>query len=114
MKKSPILQIKNLSVSFPSESGRVEAVRNVSLDIYPGEVLGLVGESGSGKSVLSLSTIGLLPEAAQVSGEIVFEGENLLALNDLQMSKHRGRDISMIFQDPLSACNCKCTKDYSC
>ena len=105
MKKSPILQIKNLSVSFPSESGRVEAVRNVSLDIYPGEVLGLVGESGSGKSVLSLSTIGLLPEAAQVSGEIVFEGENLLALNDLQMSKHRGRDISMIFQDPLSALN---------
>lgn len=105
MSKEPILQIKNLSVSFPSESGRVNAVRNVSLNIYPGEILGLVGESGSGKSVLSLSTIGLLPEAAQVSGEIFFAGKNLLALSDSQMSKHRGRDISMIFQDPLSALN---------
>ena len=105
MKKEPILQIKNLSVSFPSESGRVKAVRNVSLDVYPGEVLGIVGESGSGKSVLSLSTIGLLPDAAQISGEIIFEGKNLLDLNDSQMSKHRGRDIAMIFQDPLSALN---------
>jgi peptide/nickel transport system ATP-binding protein len=105
MKKEPILQIKNLSVSFPSESGRVEAVRNVSLDVYPGEILGIVGESGSGKSVMSLSTIGLLPDAAQISGQIIFEGKNLLDLNDLQMSKHRGRDIAMIFQDPLSALN---------
>jgi len=90
--KNPVLQIKNLSVTFPSESGTVNAVRNVSLDIYPGEVLGVVGESGSGKSVLSLSTIGLLPNAARVSGEIFLDGKNLLALSDNEMSKHRGRD----------------------
>ena len=103
--KNPVLQIKNLSVTFPSESGTVNAVRNVSLDIYPGEVLGVVGESGSGKSVLSLSTIGLLPNAARVSGEIFLDGKNLLALSDNEMSKHRGRDIAMVFQDPLSALN---------
>ena len=103
--KNPVLQIKNLSVTFPSESGAVNAVRNVSLDIYPGEVLGVVGESGSGKSVLSLSTIGLLPNAARVSGEIFLDGKNLLALSDNEMSKHRGCDIAMVFQDPLSALN---------
>ena len=105
MTKQPILQVKNLSVNFPSESGIVKAVRNVSLDIYPGEVLGLVGESGSGKSVFSLSTIGLLPNAAQVSGEILLNGKNILELNDNEMSKFRGKDIAMIFQDPLSALN---------
>lgn len=105
MKKAPVLQIKGLSVNFPSESGTVKAVRNVSLDIYPGEVLGVVGESGSGKSVLSLSTIGLLPNSAQVSGEILLNGKNLLQLSDQEMSKHRGRDIAMVFQDPLSALN---------
>ena len=105
MTSQPILQIKNLSISFPSESGMVQAVRNVSLDIYPGEVLGLVGESGSGKSVLSLSTIGLLPNSATVTGEVILNGRNLLELNDQEMSKHRGKDISMIFQDPLSALN---------
>jgi peptide/nickel transport system ATP-binding protein len=78
MTSQPILQIKNLSISFPSESGMVQAVRNVSLDIYPGEVLGLVGESGSGKSVLSLSTIGLLPNSATVTGEVILSGRNLL------------------------------------
>lgn len=105
MTKQPVLQVRNLSVNFPSESGVVKAVRNVSLDIYPGEVLGLVGESGSGKSVFSLSTIGLLPNSAQLSGEILLDGVNLLELSDQEMSKHRGRDIAMIFQDPLSALN---------
>ncbi|NCX35965.1 MAG: ABC transporter ATP-binding protein, partial [Actinobacteria bacterium] len=103
--RKPVLQIKNLSVTFPSESGTVNAVRSVSLDIYPGEVLGVVGESGSGKSVLSLSTIGLLPNSARVSGEIFLDGKNLLTLSDQEMSKHRGRDIAMVFQDPLSALN---------
>ncbi len=103
--KSPILSVKNLSVSFPSEAGEVKAVRNVSLDLYPGEILGLVGESGSGKSVFSLSTIGLLPNTARVTGEVNLAGKNLLALSDEEMSKHRGSDIAMIFQDPLSALN---------
>jgi len=101
----PVLSVENLSVSFPSESGTIRAVQDVTLDIYPGEILGLVGESGSGKSVLSLSMIGLLPHTAQVNGHVKFKGRNLLALNDAEMSKHRGRDISMVFQDPLSALN---------
>ena len=100
-----IIQIRNLSVTFPSESGTVQAVRNLSLDIRPGEVLGLVGESGSGKSVTSLAMIGLLPPTARVSGEILYQGKNLLSLSDEEMSKFRGSDIAMVFQDPLSALN---------
>lgn len=101
----PIIKIRDLSVSFPSESGLVRAVRNLNLDLYAGEVLGLVGESGSGKSVTSLSVIGLLPPTAKVSGEVLFEGKNLLSLSDKEMSVHRGKDIAMVFQDPLSALN---------
>lgn len=100
-----IIQIRNLSVSFPSESGTVQAVRDLSLDIRPGEVLGLVGESGSGKSVTSLSMIGLLPPTARMTGEIIYQGRNLLSLSDEEMSKYRGSDIAMVFQDPLSALN---------
>lgn len=101
----PIIRIRDLSVSFPGESGLVRAVRNLNLDLRAGEVLGLVGESGSGKSVTSLSVIGLLPPTAKVSGEVLFEGKNLLSLSDKEMSAHRGKDIAMIFQDPLSALN---------
>jgi peptide/nickel transport system ATP-binding protein len=100
-----LIQIRNLTVNFPSESGTVRAVRNLSLDIKSGEVLGLVGESGSGKSVTSLSVIGLLPPSADVSGEVLYNGVNLLSLNDTEMSKYRGHDIAMVFQDPLSALN---------
>ncbi len=101
----PIVEIRDLSVTFPGESGPVRAVRNLNLDLRAGEVLGLVGESGSGKSVTSLSVIGLLPPTATVSGEVLFGGKNLLSLNDKDMSGHRGKDIAMIFQDPLSALN---------
>ncbi|MFM9094604.1 MAG: ATP-binding cassette domain-containing protein, partial [Acidimicrobiaceae bacterium] len=100
-----LIEIRDLSVSFPSEVGTVQAVRNISLDIRAGEVLGIVGESGSGKTVTSLAAIGLLPESATVSGSVMFNGVNLLELNDDQMSKYRGNQISMIFQDPLSALN---------
>ena len=102
---NPILQLKNVEVTFPSESGTVQAVRNASVDINPGEIIGLVGESGSGKSVLSLATIGLLPASASVAGEILYDGKNLLSLSDNEMTKYRGKDIAMIFQDPLSALN---------
>jgi len=101
----PLLQIRDLSVSFPSEGGIVRAVRNVSLDVRAGEVLGIVGESGSGKTVMSLSAIGLLPDSASVSGEVLYDGKNLLELSDDAMSVYRGRDIAMVFQDPLSALN---------
>ncbi|XCB29980.1 ABC transporter ATP-binding protein [Arcanobacterium hippocoleae] len=99
----PILSVRNLQVSFPSEAGRVDAVRGVSFDLEPGKTLGIVGESGSGKSVTSLAIMGLLPEYASVNGSVKFAGKELVGLTDPQMAKHRGSDIGMIFQDPLSA-----------
>lgn len=98
-----LIEIRDLSVTFPSEAGTVRAVRNVSLDIRAGEVLGIVGESGSGKTVMSLSMIGLVAESATITGSITYNGVNLLGLNDNEMSKYRGKDIAMVFQDPLSA-----------
>lgn len=100
-----LIEIRDLSVTFPSEAGVVHAVRNVNLDIRAGEVLGIVGESGSGKTVMSLSMIGLLAESASVTGSITYGGANLLSLDDNSMAKHRGKDIAMVFQDPLSALN---------
>ncbi|GAB76775.1 peptide/nickel transport system ATP-binding protein [Austwickia chelonae] len=100
---SPILSVRDLHVRFGSEAGSVHAVRGVDLDLYPGRVLGIVGESGSGKSVTSLAIMGLLPETAKVTGSITYGGKELLGLSDREMSRHRGSDISMIFQDPLSS-----------
>ena len=102
---SALVEISDLAVSFPSEAGLVRAVRGVSLDVRAGEVLGVVGESGSGKTVMSLSVIGLLPDSARASGSVVFGGRDLLTLDDDEMSRLRGREISMVFQDPLSALN---------
>ncbi|PXA70935.1 peptide ABC transporter ATP-binding protein [Cryobacterium arcticum] len=103
-RRSPLLRVRNLSVTFPQRSGPpVNAVRGISYDVHEGEFLGIVGESGSGKSVSSLALMGLLPSSAQISGSIDFDGHKLLDMNDRQLSGLRGRDISMIFQDPLSA-----------
>ncbi|WP_051026444.1 dipeptide ABC transporter ATP-binding protein [Nocardia higoensis] len=98
-----LLEIVDLRVSFPSEEGRIEAVRGVNLTVAEGEVLAVVGESGSGKSVSALAMIGLLPDQARVSGSIRLRGRELIGLGDRPMSKLRGRSISMVFQDPLSA-----------
>ncbi|WP_165241123.1 ABC transporter ATP-binding protein [Corynebacterium lizhenjunii] len=100
---SPILSVKDLHVSFPSEAGSVSAVRGVDFDLYPGRTLGIVGESGSGKSVTSMSIMGLLPDYAKITGSIKYDGRELLGLTDKQMSEIRGNGIGMIFQDPLSA-----------
>lgn len=100
---SPILSVTDLSVSFPTEAGTVNAVRGVNFDLLPGKTLGIVGESGSGKSVTSMAIMGLLPDYAKVAGSVEFDGVELLEKNDKQMSKIRGKDIGMIFQDPLSA-----------
>lgn len=100
---SPILSVTDLSVSFPSEAGSVNAARGVDFDLLPGKTLGIVGESGSGKSVTSMAIMGLLPDYAKVTGSVKFDGVELLDKNDKQMSKIRGKDIGMIFQDPLSA-----------
>ncbi|MFI6350656.1 dipeptide ABC transporter ATP-binding protein [Streptomyces sp. NPDC050560] len=99
----PLLSVRDLTVAFPSEAGRVDAVRGVSFDLHRGRTLGIVGESGSGKSVTSMAVMGLLPEYAAVSGEIRLGEDNLLDLDDRRMSKVRGRRIGMIFQDPLSS-----------
>lgn len=100
---STILSVKDLRVSFPSEAGRVDAVRGVSFDLEAGQTLGIVGESGSGKSVTSLAIMGLLDENAKVQGSIRYEGNELLGQSDKQLSMIRGNGMSMVFQDPLTS-----------
>ncbi len=97
----PLLDVKDLSVGF----GGREAVRGISFAIGAGETLGLVGESGSGKSAASLAVLGLLPETATVSGKVDFDGVDLLGLPRDAMRRRRGREIAMIFQEPMTALN---------
>ena len=97
----PLLDIANLSIAF----GRTLAVDSISFHINPGETLGLVGESGSGKSITSLSVLRLLPPYARVTGGISFRGKPLLTLSESDMRHYRGRDIAMIFQEPMTALN---------
>jgi oligopeptide/dipeptide ABC transporter ATP-binding protein len=98
-----VLSVRNLKVNFASEAGTVHAVRGMNFDLHRGETMGIIGESGSGKSVTSMSIMGLLDRNANVSGSIKFKGEELLTKNDEQMSQIRGKNIAMVFQDPLSA-----------
>ncbi|MCX8454545.1 dipeptide ABC transporter ATP-binding protein [Paenarthrobacter ureafaciens] len=98
-----VLSVRDLNVRFNSENGVVHAVRGVDFDLMPGKTLGIVGESGSGKSVTSMAIMGLLPETADITGSVRFKGKELLGLSDKAMCKHRGNDIAMVFQDPLSS-----------
>ncbi|NYD77808.1 dipeptide ABC transporter ATP-binding protein [Arthrobacter cupressi] len=98
-----VLSVRDLNVRFNSENGVVHAVRSVDFDLMAGKTLGIVGESGSGKSVTSMAIMGLLPETADISGSVRFKGQELLGLGDKAMCKHRGSDIAMVFQDPLSS-----------
>ncbi|WP_417810932.1 ATP-binding cassette domain-containing protein [Thalassospira alkalitolerans] len=101
-----MLSIKDLRVSFDHSTGaRTEVVHGINLDLDRGETLGIVGESGSGKSVLSLAIMGLLPGSAHTRGQILFEGEDLLAVPERRLCDLRGRKIGMIFQEPMSALN---------
>ncbi|MFW5814978.1 MAG: ABC transporter ATP-binding protein [Spirochaetota bacterium] len=102
-----LLEIRNLRTSFQTEDGRVQAVDDVSLSIKPGEIVGLVGESGCGKTVTSLSILQLLasPPASIDSGEIVFDGTDLLKLSPEELRRIRGNDIAMIFQEPMTSLN---------
>jgi peptide/nickel transport system ATP-binding protein len=98
------LQVRDLRVQFDTEDGVVRAVDGISYSVGRGRTLGIVGESGSGKSVSSLAVLGLHdPKRSRISGEILVNGKNVVGLPDEEMRKLRGRDISMIFQDPLSA-----------
>ena len=101
-----LIDIENLRVDFELRSGRVRAVRDVSLVINKGERLGIVGESGAGKSVLGFSLINLISKPGRITGgQILFDGRDLTKLNDDQMRHIRGNDISMIFQDPMMTLN---------
>lgn len=100
-----VLEIRDLHVTFDTPSGPLEAVRGVDLDVSSGELLGVVGESGSGKSVAFLATMGLLPARARVTGSVMLAGEQLIGASSKQLRSVRGRLLSMIFQDPLSALN---------
>jgi peptide/nickel transport system ATP-binding protein len=99
----PVLSVRDLHVRFNTENGVMHAVRGVGFDLRPGEVLGIVGESGSGKSVTSLAIMGLLPETAKVEGSIRYGDTELVGRSDRQMCELRGKDIAMVFQDPLSS-----------
>ncbi len=100
---APILQVQDLHVTFPSEDGAVHAVRGLNFSLNKGEVLGIVGESGSGKSVTSMAIMGLLEETARVEGAIKLYGTDILGRSDAYLSQLRGKTLSMVFQDPLSA-----------
>lgn len=102
----PILSVKDLSVSFRTISGRVQAVRDVNFDLYKGETLAIVGESGSGKSVTTKSMLGILAKNGQIdSGQILYHGEDMAKFKEKDFYKIRGKQISLVFQDPLSALN---------
>ncbi|GAA0235605.1 ABC transporter ATP-binding protein [Metaclostridioides mangenotii] len=105
-KKDKILDIKNLKTSFSTKRGEVEAVRDVSFDVYKNEIVGLVGESGSGKSITSKSIMRLIENPGYIkSGEILFNNVDLMRLSEKQMRNIRGNEISMVFQDSMTALN---------
>ena len=103
---SNILEVKDLTVSFPAGGSFAQAVKNVSFTISAGETVGLGGESGSGKSVTSLSILKLITKPGRVdSGEVLFKGQNLMALSERQLRSIRGNRVSMIFQEPMTSLN---------
>lgn len=107
-----VLEVRDLSVTFPSDDGPLPAVREVSYVLRRGEALGIVGESGSGKSVTSMAIMGLLPKNARVEGSAKVLGQEVVGLDDAEISKVRGNRIAMIFQDPLTSLNPVYTVGY--
>lgn len=102
----PLLELKDLKISFTSSTGVVDAVRGVNLTIYPGQSVAIVGESGSGKSTTAMAVIGLLPGTGKVTGgTILFNGEDITGLSDKEMQHYRGSDIGLVPQDPMSNLN---------
>lgn len=102
----PILQLKNLSISFDSPSGEIEAVRDVNLSLQKGEILAIVGESGCGKTVMSQSVLKLLPKTSRIkAGQIIVDGEDITHYKEKKMRNLRGSVLSMVFQDPMTTLN---------
>jgi len=102
---STVMEVRDLTVAFSQDGASSQAVRNVSFDIRRGETVALVGESGSGKSVTALSTVSLLPESAEVTGSIVYEGTEMVGAPEADLRRVRGNDISFIFQEPMTSLN---------
>ncbi|RWR12268.1 ABC transporter ATP-binding protein [Sinirhodobacter populi] len=103
---APVLSVRGLDIVIPGLRDRSHAVRDISFDLLPGEILCIIGESGSGKSVTANAVMGLLPDVMQIAaGEILFRGDDLLKMPESRKRRMRGKDISIIFQDPLSALN---------
>ncbi len=108
-----LIEVKNLKTYFYSDAGVNKAVDDVSFEIPHGKTVCIVGESGSGKSITSLSIMGLIEHPGKIEGgEILLEGRDLLSLDDNEMRKVRGRDISMIFQEPMTSLNPSYTVGY--
>src|SRR6187431_1890823 len=102
----PLLEIRNLTVSFATSAGPFKAVDSIDLDVDAGDVLAIVGESGSGKSVAMLAVMGLLPRIASIrAARLAFDGVDLLGLTPRQRRKIVGKDMAMIFQEPMSSLN---------
>ncbi len=107
MQKQPLLEIKDLSIAFDTERGQIRPVKDVSLSVYPGQTVAVVGESGCGKSVTALSVLRLIPQppGRVLGGKVLLEGRDLLELPEHEMRRVRGKDIAMIFQEPMTSLN---------
>ena len=106
MAAGQLLSVDDLRVQFWTGRGTVHAVNGISFDVAPGDTLGIVGESGCGKSVTALALIGILPRAGKVvGGTATFEGRDLVGLSDSELRRIRGKEIAMIFQDPMTSLN---------
>ena len=105
--KKKLLEVNDLNINFKTYAGIVQAVRGVNFELYEGETLAIVGESGSGKSVTSNALMKLIPEPPGIyaGGEIIFNGSDFIPFSEKEMTKIRGNDIAMIFQDPMTALN---------
>jgi peptide/nickel transport system ATP-binding protein len=101
----PVLDIDHLKVTFATDAGDVYAVKDVSLEVRPGEVVAIVGESGSGKTVTAKTILGLLPETAISSGAVLINGNNVISVSAAKLRQIRGRDVAMVFQEPSTALN---------
>src|SRR5580700_8792292 len=103
----PLLELKDLSIAFDTNRGQIRPVQDVSFSIYPGQTLAVVGESGCGKSVTALSILRLIPSppGRVLGGQVLLNGRDLLQLSEKQMQQVRGKDIAMIFQEPMTSLN---------
>ena len=102
---SAVLEVNDLHVSFRQDGAVNAAIRGVSFDVHKGETVALVGESGSGKSVTALSTVSLLPDSAEISGSVLYEGAEMVGADEAELRRVRGNDISFIFQEPMTSLN---------